>query len=157
MSAVLGCFSDFRLIRSRSVAQIIVEVPIEAADEALKALAGFPMPGTERWVGVALAPKDRKEEPKPEKVKNIRTFSELPYSAQAGIRCGDVRFQMFLSETANPPFPAAMDAADEVRRRCNVTSRAEFDSQALAGERWRQLEAQYQAWETDQKYAGHCR
>ena len=57
--AVLGTFADCKILKTRSVLQIIVEIPIEQADEALKALGGIPQPSEERWCGIALAPKER--------------------------------------------------------------------------------------------------
>lgn len=53
MSAIAGTFSDIKTIKSRSVVQLCIEVPIERADEALSILGGVPQPGRERWVGIA--------------------------------------------------------------------------------------------------------
>lgn len=154
MTAVLGTFSDFKLIRSRSCVQIVIEIPIEAADQALKTLGGLPQPGQERWLGVAQAPKDREKPVQPVIPKGAaKPFRELKLAAQAGIRCEDVKFQLFLIRTIIEPYPDKNDwtAADEVRKRCGVTSRAEFDTAPLAGERWRRLEDQYQSWLADQR------
>lgn len=52
-AAFTGSYSNIKLIRSRSVMQIIVEVPIEQA-EAVIAAFGVPQPGHERPVAVAL-------------------------------------------------------------------------------------------------------
>jgi hypothetical protein len=43
-AATQGTFSDFRLIKGRKVCQIVIEVPIEQADQALAALGGLPQP-----------------------------------------------------------------------------------------------------------------
>ena len=51
--AIAGTFSDFRLIKGRKVAQFIIEVPLETADQALAALGGIPNPHAEKWVGIA--------------------------------------------------------------------------------------------------------
>ena len=48
-----GTFADFKLIKSRSTAQLVIEIPIEAADAALLALGGVPLPGKECWVAIA--------------------------------------------------------------------------------------------------------
>lgn len=53
MTAIQATFSDFKLIKSRSVVQLVLELPIEAADAALASLGGIPQPGMERWVAVA--------------------------------------------------------------------------------------------------------
>jgi hypothetical protein len=39
-----------------------------------------------------------------------------------------------------------MEAAEAVRAICGVDSRAEFDSDAAAGLRWRALETAFQGW-----------
>jgi hypothetical protein len=52
-AAIQASFADFRLIKGRKTAQIILEIPIEGADAALAALGGIPQPHSERWVGVA--------------------------------------------------------------------------------------------------------
>lgn len=51
-AAMDGCYSDFRIVKTRSVAQLIVEIPIERAAEAV-ALFGVPQPGQEIHVAVA--------------------------------------------------------------------------------------------------------
>lgn len=52
-AAFQGTFADFRMVRGRKVAQIIVEVPLEQAGAALEAMGGLPMPEESRWVAVA--------------------------------------------------------------------------------------------------------
>lgn len=51
--AFSATYSDWKLIRTRKVVQIVLEVPIEAADHAYKVLGGMPNPASEIWVGVA--------------------------------------------------------------------------------------------------------
>lgn len=48
-----GCFSDFKLVKTRNVAQLVIELPLERADEALELLGGLPRPSREVWVAVA--------------------------------------------------------------------------------------------------------
>jgi hypothetical protein len=48
-----GVFTDFKLVKTRNVAQVIVEVPIEAADHALATLGGLPRADQSPWVAVA--------------------------------------------------------------------------------------------------------
>src|SRR5262245_8254721 len=51
---VFACtFEDIKIIKSRGVAQIICEVALEKADEALATLGGIPIPGKSRWVAIA--------------------------------------------------------------------------------------------------------
>lgn len=52
-AAIRASFSDFRIIKGRKQAQLILEVPIEEADNALAVLGGIPQPQSDCWVAVA--------------------------------------------------------------------------------------------------------
>jgi hypothetical protein len=69
---------------------------------------------------------------------------------QAAILCGDPRFRKFLEEKyqhlSTGADPGDFDAPSMVREICGVDSRAEFDSDPHAGQRWRQLNAGFEAW-----------
>ena len=52
-TAIRGVYSDFKIIKTRSAAQIVIEIPIETADRFI-AMFGVPQPAKERWVAVAL-------------------------------------------------------------------------------------------------------
>ena len=172
--AVLGTFSEVKILKTRSVLQIIVEVPIENADEALKALGGVPQPGTERWVGVALAPKERNAiKPKDEFAgypansiveadpkdlsKPKRPFNSLPLSQQAGIRCKDGQFHDFLCIREDTPDIPEEQVPDLVRAICLISSRAQLDTNDICAQKWRKLEEEFQAYLTDLRYAGTAR
>lgn len=170
--AVLGTFSDAKLIKSRSVLQIVIEIPIEQADDAMKALGGFPLPAQERWVGVALAPKDREArssavEPSahnglvagsnpaaPTAQKERRPFGELELSAQAAIRCGDADFIDFMAKKYDADLLIKPNEIAKVLRYvlC-VESRAELNIDHTAANRWHSLERDFQGWLTDKRYA----
>ena len=53
-AAIKATFADFRLVKTRKLAQFVFELPIEAADEALRVLGGLPCSDSERWCGIAL-------------------------------------------------------------------------------------------------------
>ncbi len=69
---------------------------------------------------------------------------------QAAILCGDARFRKFLEEKYQHlslgADPGDFDAPSMVREICGVDSRAEFDTDTHAGQRWRSLHAGYEAW-----------
>lgn len=72
--------------------------------------------------------------------KERRSFASLPMAQQAAMRCGEVRFQRFMrAEDAD-------GAARAVRSACKVESRKEFDTVAEAGNAWRRLDAEFEAW-----------
>ncbi|MBY6242825.1 hypothetical protein [Methylosinus sp. Sm6] len=65
---------------------------------------------------------------------------EFPLARRAAMRCAERAFQKFLGADT------AEGAAEAVRRRCGVASRKDFDRDAAARARWRDLEAEFQAW-----------
>lgn len=73
------------------------------------------------------------------------------------MRCQDRTFWQYLESTgrfASGLVWGADMAADCVRSICLVKSRSDLDDDMKARERWRELDAAYQAFGTDQKYAG---
>lgn len=94
--------------------------------------------------------------------KDRRAFHDLPYSQQAGIRCGDKEFANFLLEM----YPHNVRMADGitsecVRGLCGVTSRADLDSRAESmverRGRWRNLNSEFESWQTSQRYKDSVR
>ena len=85
------------------------------------------------------------------KEKDRRPFASLPLSQQAAIRCQDNDFKLFLNASN------AEDAAAKVRGLCQVSSRSEIVEGDKTGDRWLNLEANFQAWLTDQRYAESAR
>lgn len=141
-AAIKGTFSDFRVVRGRKIAQLVVEVPIEQADEALRALGGVPVAANERWVAVArLDPQIASQRPLQEPARAIekprRSFGELPLAQQAAIRCQDGKFQQFLGVAS------AEEAAVCVRDECRVGSRADIESAPYASQRWHEIERDF--------------
>ena len=153
MSAFQATFSDFRLVKGRKVAQLVFEVPIEAADAALQTLGGVPRPDQEAWVGIArIDPtKTVSDAPKPAgEPKERRRFNTLPISQQAAMRCNEASFLAFLTESyggdpAGKPFTET-SAAEFVRQFCGVSSRADLNLMHPSGDRWSTLEFDYRLW-----------
>lgn len=143
-----GTFADLKSVKTRSVVQLIVEVPIEQASQVV-AVFGYPQPGNEIAVTVVRFNPDEdlptadevKGILKPEKAK--KRFEDYSLSQQAGIRCGDEGFREWLKtkglldEEMTVPF---------VRSLCYVTSRSQFDTDKAAGELWTCLNAEYEMY-----------
>jgi hypothetical protein len=146
-AAIKATFSDFRIIKGRKQAQLILEVDIEAADAALAALGGIPQPQLTRWVAVARLNGVEKPEPEP---KEKRRWEDLKLSMQASIRCNEPAFWKFLERDMRGAgnIENAEDAAAFVRMFCRVDSRSSLNTNPSAAVYWRGLEAQYQAWLT---------
>lgn len=148
-AAIQGDYTDLKFVKGRKVAQIVLEIPIEAAGAFVKAF-GTPNPAT--GIPVALAriqPSALKQqlqqsvEIEREKDKEPRPWNTLKRSQQAGIACSDKEFRLFL---ASKGYQAGDDteAATAVRSICLVNTRADFDTYPDASVRWDTLYGEYQ-------------
>jgi hypothetical protein len=142
MSAIKATFSDFKLIKTRKVAQLVMEVPIEQADDAVKALGGLPTFAEEQWVGIAPLKPEAASKPAP---KQSDRWGDLPAVKQAAIRCQDEGFQRWL--VAGTGFDAtAENAATRVRSLCKVSSRKQIcEGNEFALSKWQNIDTAYRA------------
>ena len=143
-AAIKGDYVDLRFVKGRKVLQIVVECPIEAGPSVVQA---FGTPNPETNIPVALARLN--EEPKPEPVKERRSFDELRPSQQAGMLCQQGDFRTFLAERSGCTHFKTLDidmAADDVREHCEVHSRADLDTNPTAAGLWQSLRAEFEAW-----------
>lgn len=147
-AAIRGTFADFRLIKGRKVAQLVVEIPIEEADAALATLGGLPQPAAERWVALAIL----KTQP-PQAVKQKRKFSELDATMRAGIICGEPAFWRFLSKEYDGNVICEEEAEQWVRDFCGVDSRRGLNDNPPALEKWNRLQDLYITWKREPLYA----
>jgi hypothetical protein len=148
-AAFQACFSDFRLIKGRKVAQLIFELPIEGCDAALEAMGGVPQPHEERWAAIArIDLKAAVSHPKrEEEVAPRRPFDELPLPQQAALRCQDLDFRRFLrTEKNGESVNDLASAAEFVRDYCDIGSRAELAVSDKAARDWVRLDGEYRAW-----------
>lgn len=166
-SAIRGTYSDWKLIKTRGVVQIIIEVPLSDADAAYEVLGGMPNLANERWfaiaplkdqeVGPAHPPASNpgQEIPRPDRAK--RSWRELHPAQQAGMRCNEPLFQAFLEQEKRNAWTdgASILGGDTnryeqavrcVRALCSVSSRADLNKDPDAADIWRRLDDQYEAW-----------
>ena len=148
MTAFRATYSDWKLVKTRQVVQVVFEIPIEDADKAYEVLGGMPNFGTEQWFGIAAisaetAHSRRESTSKP---AGKRDWRELQPQQQAGIRCGEPSFVAFLKECRADDWHESQDAAECVRLICGVNSRAMIGVNQKARVIWHQLDTQYQAW-----------
>jgi len=59
--ALRGTYSDFKLVKTRSVVQVIIEMPITDAKKIVEFM-GMPNPAEEQWVALALLKKPGTDE-----------------------------------------------------------------------------------------------
>ena len=128
LAATKGTFADFRLVKTRKVCQIFLEIPIEAADAALAALGGLPRSDQETWVAIARL--DLSKAPDESTAKEHRIFCDLPGPTQAAIKCKDPLFRKFMNASD------VDECALLVRKYCLVTSRSDIIIGSSHGDLW---------------------
>lgn len=147
---VLGGFTEFRMVKTRSVAQYIIEGPLEELEKNLRVL-GVPSPGREVWVAIAVL---REKPTGPVTIQPDRPAS-LPKPDPQGRRCkqavtvcGQPEFQKWLLSTGRflpvgfqLPEDGDLDGIvkDVICNYCGVMSRRELDQQETAGRRWDEI------------------
>lgn len=78
-------------------------------------------------------------------------WRDVQPAAQAGIRCGERGFAVYLRETRPNDWIEAEGAADCVRLICGVVSRSELSTNHKARVLWHQLDTEYQAWQAKER------
>lgn len=135
-AAFRATYSDLRFIKTRKVAQIVLEMPLESADAFLAAF-GTPNPSEEKWCAIArLVDHDDK----PQTEHEHKPWDSLRPSAQAAIRCDDPMFWQFLSVSNKD------QAAENVRRSCDVPSRSQLDRSYDARSKWEAMDEAFMEW-----------
>jgi hypothetical protein len=158
-------FSDWKLIRTRKVVQIVLEVPVELSGEAYEVLGGMPDPSKSVWCAVArLKGGDVSEGRQAEAILGSgvsgRTHetSPAPSPAQpgrakspaqvAGYLCKLPPFWKFLREECGRHYAIDEDgAAEAVREICGVEHRSEIIHGTDAALYWHDLRSKFRVWE----------
>lgn len=145
-AAIKGSFADFKLVKTRKLAQVVIEIPIEEADHALAVLGGLPRSDNERWVAIARlhagaapsptpadnVPSDTASQPRNHaspSAKRERTPAE-----RAGFLCTLPEFQQWIDRKSEEA------AANWLRSRCGVVSRAQITTNPDAHEAFKRIE-----------------
>lgn len=140
-AAISGTFADFRTVKGRKVAQLVIEVAIEHADDALRALGGVPRPDDPKWVAIARLDQTKAV---PERPSARKAWADLPPSQQAAIRCTELDFKRFIHGKWDHNLVATdEDAAQAVRDLCRVSSRKDLDANHKARVLWHQLDREF--------------
>lgn len=137
-AAFKATYSDLRFVKSRKVAQIVLELPLEQADGFIQAF-GTPNPASETWCAIArLAIAQDKTQH--QKIHKTKSWDELRLSQQAAIRCSDETYRHWLCVDDEE------SAKAQVRLACEVDSRAELDTDEAAANRWQAMEEEFATW-----------
>lgn len=164
-AAISGTYADLRFIKTRGVAVISIEVPIEAAHAVLE-LLGAPRQDRPVWVAIARL---KKEPTRDEVMSNdstayhfeTRTTEDKFVSAtasaavkamvddgkravqRAGILSNDPAFIVW-GGWQGYPHSGHLVAAQFIRTRCQVESRADLATNAQARKRFWEMVADYE-------------
>jgi hypothetical protein len=150
-----GDYVDLKFIKSRKIAQIWIEIPIE---DATQFVADFGAPNPAFGIPIALArlnkgieavSDDAAVEGKAAQKAREQELKGGPLAKRAGILCNEKAFWKFISLYREEPIPEVNSsklAACYVRGWCGVESRAELDHNQEAARKFHDLEASYRAW-----------
>ena len=136
-AAIKATWATYKPVPTRNVLQLTLEVPLEQQADVFKKL-GYPVPGTETWVGVALLnPVPATNSPIPSSPVGSggsgKRWHEMSRAQQAGVLCNDPEFQQWAGVSTTEA------AAEYVRTVCRVRSRSELDNFSSAGLAWEGL------------------
>lgn len=131
-AAIQGDYVDLRFVKGRKVCQVVIEIPIEAGESFV---ASFGTPNPANGVPVALARIQPAVKAEPER----KQWDELSLAQQAGILCGDKQFQNWGG------FMNSEHAAEWLRDKCRILSRADLDKNPDAARTFREINATYRA------------
>jgi len=143
-AAFSGSYCDLKFIKSRSVAQVVVEIPIE---QAAAFIAAFGAPEPSKECPVAIARLDMTKAAS-EAEKPRRKLSELPIAQRAALLCNRHAFRTFVKEryASGGRVGDDADAANMVRKYCGVISRSELSMNVLAATKFEALEREFNNW-----------
>lgn len=129
-----GTYSDFRIIKTRKVAQVVVEFPIEQGERFVNRF-GLPNNHEDKWVVVAWLKSESVE-------SNGRATKAIQ---QAGILCKDVAFGTWLRDAKKMDINPADEGQvqDALRAILGVSSRADMRTNEQALSVWERLYDQY--------------
>lgn len=108
LAVIEATFCDFRIVKGRKQAQLVFEMPLEKAEEAIKRL-GMPRPDNPAWCAIAKLVKPEPKDAEPDKERSERAkeaYRNKPEWQKAAIRavmlCKDARFTDWLLSHHSP-------------------------------------------------------
>lgn len=137
--AFVGTYSDLRFVKSRKVAQVVIELPIEEANRFLQAF-GAPNPTQESWVAIARLNHAPETHDADESEKPRRQWTDVPATTRAAILCDQTSFLVFLNVKTKE------EAASKIRAHCGVKSRRELNTDETARMKFELVERDFQRW-----------
>jgi hypothetical protein len=154
---IKATFTEWRMVKTRKVLQLVLEIPLEQQSEVLTRL-GAPMPDQEKWVAVALLDElvaseteHRAEERRAKlsivgKERYASLSPEQQAVADAGMLAQDPQFYTWANSTRFCKFYVfdVETAARFIRARCGVASRRDIAINPDAYEAFIRLKAEFE-------------
>ncbi len=134
-----GTYSDFKLVKTRSVAQVVIEIPIEKAQHWIQ-MFGVPSPDMEQWVAIAAL----------DSRKVIKSEEGTQAVKLAGMLCNSAEFGVFLRDKMglNEIEPDSSESiANGLRAILGIKSRTEFHENEGAMTAFYRLKGEYESWQ----------
>jgi hypothetical protein len=152
-AAISATFSEWRMVKSRKVLQLVFELPLEKQGEVLAAL-GVPLPDAESWCAIARLKIEPTTAPSKSELGKQRyaASSDMERAIVRAARLpADERFQNWVHVQAlkagwGREQPVVIDeeaAINYLRNVCKVTSRREITQDAAAYQRFIAMESKY--------------
>lgn len=148
-AAFLADYVDLAFRKTRKVAIVTLEIPIERANEFV---AAFGTPNQATGVPVAIARIDPTKAASAPAIsddaspKERRKWNVLPPAQQAAMLCSKEAFQRYVSEEHTGTKPDEEATVKFVRDFCGVESRSEIRVGTPAAFKWATLDNSYLAW-----------
>lgn len=138
-AAFKASYSDWKLVKTRGVVQVIFEIPLAECDLAYQVIGGMPDSAQERWFGIARLDPDKA-------TTRARVPPDKRLAQQAGIACADPVFQRFLLERELTAEQSEESAVHAVYAYCGITSRSQIILGSEAAANWDHLYGNFVAW-----------
>ena len=135
---IQGTYADFKIVKTRSVAQFVVEIPLEQADAAIQ-MFGLPKASVEQWVAIAALRKQAV-------VKNQEGSDAIKLAAML---CNNPEFGLFMRDVIGMPEVDINDGesvATALRAALGIKSRTEFHADDDARLAFNRLKGEYDKW-----------
>jgi hypothetical protein len=150
---IKATYTEWRMIKTRKVLQLVLEIPLEQQGDVLTRL-GPPMPDQEKWVAVALLDElvAQEAEQKPKDLDRSLTgkqrYANSSAMEQARDRAAyrlpkDTKFRVWAAGFSPYPLRDEADVARFIRDRCGVDSRAEIATDPDAYREFIEMETAY--------------
>lgn len=135
---IQGTYADFKIVKTRNVAQFIIEVPLEHANSAINTF-GLPDPAVEKWVAIAML---------------NTTYIERDETASraiqvAGMLCKEASFGRFMRDKLGMAeiIPEnSTSIANGLRTILGVQSRTEMYDQPETIQAFNRIKGEYDSW-----------